>query len=234
VLATQINDLREIRKKKKRKNFFKRAAIVMFIFLTGLILFLTRNNWLPVFDGILYKYRSSVNKDDVLKNFPLKVATGNSFDLITLDDKVVLLSDTNLTKYNRDGEVSSSQQHGMSNPITKSENGRLFVYDLGYSKFIVENRSGNIITKTITDKIVYGEISSKGYVAIVSRSDSYSSLLTIYNEKGDKIFYSYLKEKILNIAFNKKSNGCIASTISAQGGQMISKLYSFNFNIDKA
>ena len=72
MLATQINDLREIRKKKKRKNFFKRAAIVMFIFLTGLILFLTRNNWLPVFDGILYKYRSSVNKDDVLKNFPLK------------------------------------------------------------------------------------------------------------------------------------------------------------------
>ena len=232
-LANQTNDLRIIRRRKKRKHLIKRLLSVFLIVVISLVGYSTKDKWLPVFDGICYKFKNSISKDDSSKYFPMKIDTSTKYDIESFQDRLVLLTDTKVTMFNRDGKETVSAQHGMANPIVKVLNERALIYDLGGNKIIVESRSKNIFTKTLDDKIVYAQLSSKGYLAVVTGSDISPSVLTVYNSKGTKIFYSSLSEKILDIVFNKKSSGCVVTTFSAKGGQFVSKQYSFKFDEEK-
>lgn len=227
------NDLRQIKRKKKRKSLLKRIIIALTLAFVFLIGYITKDKWLPIFDGIVYKIQNIISKEDFTKNFPIKTGSSSEYKLVSFKDKLVLLTDTKYTIYDRDGEVSRTIQHAMTSPIIKTYDERLLVYDLGGTKLNVERRSESVYSKTFSDKILYATLGDNGYVAVVTNSDINSCDMTIFDSKGKKIFFTSFNQKILDITFTKGSKGCVVTTMMAQGGQFKSKQYCFNFNKDK-
>lgn len=231
-MATNTNDLKKIRRKKKRQKFLKKLSIVFCISFFVLIAYVSRGKWIPLFDGILNKYHTTVVNDGELASgkFPLKIETSSDYDISQVDDNFAVLTDTYIFFYDGNGELVTSKQHGMSNPILKTANKRALLYDLGGYKLSVRTKLKTVYLKTLDDQIVFAQISKKGYITVVTKSDKYASMMTVYNEDGDKIFYSSSNEKIINVAFNSDSTGCIATSISAKGGQLVSKSSCYKFD----
>ena len=227
------NDLRQIRKKKKRKNLIKKIIILLSLVLVFFTGYITRDKWLPVFDGIVYKIQHIVTKEDFSKNFPIKTGSSSDYKIFSFKDKLVLLTDTKYTVYDRDGKVARTTQHTMTTPVVKIFDERMLVYDMGGSKLNVESRSDIVYTKKFSEKIIYAKLGYNGYLAVVTSSDINACDMTIYDSKGKKIFFSSFNQKILDITFSKGSKGCYVSTMSAKGGQFVTKQYAFNFKKDK-
>ncbi len=232
-MAVQTNDVRQIRKKKKIKSLIKKLVILLCIIVAIIAAVFTKDKWLPVFDGIVYRIENIFNKHEYEKNFPIKIGTSSTFEIAQFQDKIVLISDTDIKIIDRDGKTDRNSQHGMSTPVVKSENERAMIYDLGGTKLIMESRSKTVYTKDFSEKIIYAQLSRKGYAAVVTASEVNSCELNIFDSKGNKIFYSSFNQKIIDIAFNYDSNGCIVSTIGAKGGQFISQQHSFEFKKEK-
>lgn len=227
------NDLRQLRKKKKRKSLFKKIIIVLCLVLVFFTGYITKDKWLPVFDGIVYKIQHIITKEDFSKNFPIKTGTSSEYELYSFKDKLVLLTDTKYTVYDRDGKVARTTQHTMTSPIIKIFDERMLIYDMGGSKLRVESRSDTVYTKNFSEKIIYAKLGYNGYLAVVTSSDVNACEMTVFDSKGKKVFFSSLNQKILDITFSKNSKGCYVSTMSAKGGQFVTKQYSFNFKKDK-
>jgi len=231
-MDSKIKDLRKIRKKNKRKKFFKRLRIVLLIVLLIFIAYISRGKWLPFFDGIVDRYKTTIVNDGKLAdgNFPLEIDSSSDYSISKTDKSFAVLTDTYLLFYEKNGELITSHQHGMSNPILKNFGKKSLIYDLGAYKFSAYSKQKGTYSKTLKDKIAYGKISDKGYACIVTKSEKYASMMTIFDNEGKEIFYSSLKNKIIDVAFYNDSSGCVATTMSAEGGQIISKMLSFNFN----
>lgn len=232
-MATQTSNLRELKKKKRKKSFYKKLIIILIIVFALLIGYFTRNKWLPVFDGIVYKVSNSISKEDYKKNFPLKVSSNSKNQIATFSDRLVLLSDTNVYIYERDGKLSRSFQHGMTEPIMKTMSDRVMIYDHAGTKLVVEGRSERIFSYESDKKILFANISHKGEVAIVSQSETAASDLVVLNNKGRKILTSFFKQKIVNVSFENDSSHCILSTLFVTGGDIVTKQYSINISDGK-
>ncbi len=232
-MKNNVKDFQELRNKKRKRRRRKKLLIFFLIVIFGFTSYFTRGTWLPAIDGMIYKIRYCSKSKDILQKFPIQLSSSSKYDLQTLQDKAVLLTDTNLTLYNIDGTVSQNIQHQMLNPNLICKNQRALVYDISGNRLIMQSRSKTMYTKRIDDTIIYANISDKGYVATVTSSDTYSSLLTIYNKNGDEIFKSNLKDKVLSVHFNRNSTECFVSTMLIQAGDFYTKHYKFNFRKEK-
>ncbi len=229
-MTNQTNDIRLFKKKKKRKRFIKKIITIFSIFALIFIGYITKDKWLPIFDGIVYKISNVVSTDDYKKNFPIKISSGSSNKTSTFSDRIALLNDTNLYIYKRDGELQRSYQHTMTDPIIKTVSDRVLLYDYAGTKLYVEGRSDRAFSITSDSKILYSNISRDGSICIVTKSDTAASDITIYNNKGNKIMFSSFKEKIVDVTFLYDSDGCVVSTISANGGELMTKQYCLDFS----
>ena len=232
-MANKTNDIRLLKKKKKRKIFIKKLIIVFSIFGLIVIGYITKDKWLPIFDGIVYKFSNVVSTDDYKKNFPIKISSGLSNKTSTFSDRIALLNDTNLYIYKRDGELQRSYQHTMTDPVMKIVSDRVLLYDHAGTKLFVEGRTDRAFSITSDSKILYANISYDGSICIVTESDTAASDITVYNNKGNKMFFSSFKEKIVDVSFSHDNAGCIVSTISASGGEFASKQYCLDFSKNK-
>lgn len=232
-MATQTNDICQLKRKKRKRKFIKKLIIILCIFLCILIGYLTRNKWLPAFDGIVYKVSNSISKEDYKKNFPLRISSSSRNEIATFSDRIVLLSDTNVYIYQRDGKLLRSFQHSMTEPVMRTMSDRVMIYDHSGNKVIVEGRSERMFSKDTDAKILFASMSSKGDVAVVSESDTAASDLTVYNSKGNKIVTSNFKQKIVNVAFWGDSSNCILSTLFASGGDIVTRQYCISISNGK-
>ncbi len=233
-MAVKTKNLTEYKKHKKISRFLKRIILLIVLVVIIFAAYSTRSKWLPFFNGILNRYRSTIVNDGELAsgNFPLSIETSSDNKIFDSDNIFGLLTDTHLALYEKNGKLISAKQHGMATPIVKKSPKRILVYDLGGTTLFVDSRQKNIFSKNLDNKILYAQISDKDYVAVVTKSDKYAALMTIYDKDGNEVFYSSSNEKIINIIFNSDSTGCIASTMSAEGGQIVSKLTYYKFNKD--
>ena len=234
-MDSKTNDLKKIRRKKQRHQFGKKLFTIFVIIALVFIAYITKEKWIPLFNGIIDKYKTTVVNDGKLAsgNFPLKVGVSEEYTIMNVENNFAVLTDSHLTLYDKNGSQSSLDQHEMANPILKTSSKRALIYDLGGVNFSVKSKKKTIYSKELSDIIVYAQISDKGYAAVVTKSEKYASLMTIYDDNGKEIFNSSMNNKIIDIAFNSGSKGCIATTISAEGGQLVSKLLSFKFSKDK-
>lgn len=234
-MATVTNDLKKIRRKKKRNKFFRKLIVVLFILSFIFVAYILRARWLPYFDGIMEKYHKTIVNDGELASgkFPLKIETSSEYRISNLDNNFTVLTDTHLFFYGQNGELLRSKQHGMSNPVLKTSSKRALVYDLGGDKLFVSNKSKTIFKLDLDDKIAFAQISKKGYVAVVTKSEKFASEMTVFNANGNKIFYISSNNEIMNVAFESGSDGCLVTTLAASGGQFVSTVYNYKFDKKK-
>lgn len=233
--VTDISELRKKRQAKQTKNMLIKAFVILLLCGAVLVAAFTKDMWLPYFKGIMTSIPDNISSDGTTDlsegNFPMKVEGGSGFQLVDMDGSLALLDESRFHVYSVDGKVMNERQHTYANPILCVSGSKALIYDEGGREFSLESKYKNIYTKTADDVIYIAELSKSDYAAVVTKSDKYLATLKIYNPNGEPIFtYFSYDSRIIDVTFNENSSGCVVTVLTAEGGQLISKMKRFDFN----
>ena len=232
--VTDISELRKKRQAKQTRNMIIKVFVVLLICCMILAIVITKDIWFPHLNGILSTTPSIVNESESADlaegKFPLKVAGGMGYQLMSLDGNLALLDDSQFHVYSNDGKIMNEKKHTYANPILCVSGSKALIYDEGGREFSLESKYKNIYEKTADDVIYLAKLSKSDYAAVVTKSDKFLAMLKIYNPNGEPIFtyYSY-DSRIINVTFNNNSSGCVVTVLTAEGGQLFSKMIRFDF-----
>lgn len=59
---------------------------------------------------------------------------------------------------------------------------------MGGTTFSLESKYKNVYTKTVDNNIILARLSSNDNVAVITKSDKFLCIMTIYNGSGDVIY----------------------------------------------
>lgn len=207
-----------------------------FILLVSLIVVVVIVLLLIIFRGSLGSLFGK--KDEVIvnsgtlfqDNFPIEVNSNIEYQMDKMDKELIMLSDTHIYIYSADGELLDTRQHDYSNSILKTSGKRALVYESGGKNFKVESKRKTVYTKSMDNNIVFARINDKGYVAVVTVAEMYACELHVFDENGNEVYYRGCVDRIEDLCFNSNNTGCVAVTVSASGGQIVSKVMYLHFD----
>ena len=107
---------------------------------------------------------------------------------------------------------------------------QVLIYESGGNNFRVDSRRKNMYTKKIDNKIMFARISSNGYVAVISSSDTFVCRLTVFDSDGNEIYNRDCVERVIDIDFTDDGKGCVLATSYTSDGKFASKLISVAFD----
>lgn len=229
---TMQTDLRKLNRLKKiKKRVKKLIAVLLFVAVVTTVWF-TRAFWLPFFDGIAGRAGDIIVNNGKVDggNFPLSFGETGQVILSATGNSIRLLTDTHITLYDEDGKKENSFLHGYSSAIVESSGKYSLVYDLGGYSYMVVNKSKIAYQNKLDDQILYANVSSDGYCAIVTKTDKYIAYLTIYDQYGEEIFHWSCGRRIIDVSFSGDSTGCFATTVSASKGAIVSTVTALDFS----
>ena len=154
----------------------------------------------------------------------------------SMDQDVVMVSDTSFVMLNKTAKELTNRQHSFSTPVLKIGGSRALIYNLGGNSFQIESRSKTILKKDgLSHNILAGDISQSGEFAIVTESEGYFSELTVYDKNTQAIDsedyryrYYFSDYYITNVALNKEGTSVAAVGVTANEGALRSALYVFD------
>lgn len=234
--VTDISELRKKRQAKKTRNLIIKIFIVLLICGAALVAVFTKDMWYPYLNGVLTTIPETVQPEASSAElaegkFPIKVEGGLGYQLMSIDNCIAVLDDSQFHIYSSDGKVMNERQHTYANPLLCVSGSKALIYDEGGRDFSLESKYKTIYEKTADDIIYIAKLSSSDYAAVVTKSDKFLAMLKIYNANGEPIFtyYSY-DSRIINVTFTNNSAGCIVTVLTAENGQLVSKMIRFDFS----
>ncbi|MGN1412297.1 MAG: DUF5711 family protein [Oscillospiraceae bacterium] len=221
----------EIYKEERRKKKIILIIVIIVILILGTLVFIFRHDIyreykkMSTLDGEIMVNTGQLYED----NFPISITDDISYQFDRMGDKFIMLSDTHMYIYSNDGTIKDTRQHDYSNSILKTSGKRALVYESGGKNFKVEGLRDTIYTKNMENNIIFARINSNGYVAVVTTADMYACELRVFNERGEEIYYRGCVDRIQDLCFTNSNDGCIAVTLDALEGQIVSKLMFLGF-----
>ncbi len=204
-----------------RNKFF--LSLITFLALIYFIFYLI----LPV--GV---YENIVNASALLGQgkYPIDISGNDVINCVSQSQYYYVLSDTSIAAYSNSGKTILNDFHGFSNPILSTSATRAIVYDQGGKTIYVYNLGGLIQKIETKHEIITASISRNGYIAVATHSDSYTSVVTVYDKNFKQIFtWNSAKDIINNVLVNNSGNRLALSTFNASAGQYTSKMMILNF-----
>lgn len=204
---------------KKLKKFTFVAVIVAAIVIASL---LTPTG---IFETLHNAYLSIGSAD-----FPRELTGSQTVSSEYRNDKLYVITDMAYTVYNSKGKTIMSDTHGFSKPFMKVADARTLLLDQNGSGYKIYNLNGAVVTQSITDNIITGDISRNGTYAIVSKPPDYAAKVDIYS-KNNKLLFSWSSSQEIVTAVCLSNNGkkVAVSTIYSNAGEYTSKVYVFNY-----
>lgn len=233
--VTDISNIKQNKRLRKMKKLLKKLLVFFIILSVTATVYFTKDLWYPYLDGIAGKLpvmTGNIKNDGELAegNFPISISGGTDYHVDSLSGSLIVLADTHYYIFDKNGTVTAENQHTFANPVMSTADKRAVVYDQGGKSFRLISKNNTLYEKTIEDNIILASVSAEGKVAVVTRSDKYLAVLTIYDSNGNLIFtYKSYDGRITDVAFTLNGDGCIVTFIEAKGGQLISVLRRFAF-----
>ena len=134
------------------------------ILCAALVAVLTSQMWLPKLSRLWKNTKDTVAKSGTkveAGEFPIAIGETNSSEIYTYGDRFILVTDTNITIYDTEGNKIRSVQHSLANPIGVAGGNMLLLYDLGGYSLMAVNDDGEVYKRTFPEKIIMAEIGKK-------------------------------------------------------------------------
>lgn len=162
--------------------------------------------------------------------YPIYTSGSTIINSVSNGQYYYVLTDTSLTAYSNSGKIIFDELHGFSNPVLSVSETRAVVYDQGGKSLYIYNLSGKINTLDTKYDIITASISRNGDLAISTHSDSYTSIVKVYDKNLDNIFtWNSAKDIVNNVLVNNSGNRLAITTFNAVAGQYNSKMMILGF-----
>ena len=163
-------------------------------------------------------------------SMPVEIAGTSVKETFTIGDNVGVLTDGNVALYAKNGKKLLSYTHGMPDPIVKAAGRRFLLYDRGGTKLVVRMRDKVLFEKEFDYKIISANISSDGWITVVTAAQRYASQLHVWNSAYDEEIFTWSSsgEYIICSAADSGSKTVAAATLTANAsGQMVTTVHIF-------
>ena len=171
-----INENKALNKKKIAITII--VAIIIIIITMFILLYIYNKN-----------FRNWADMHVLMKNVTegtlssIDIDVGKSSSIYAYDKYVAILDEAKIRIYNSSAKEVNSIDMSVNNPILKSN-----------GKYLVHLVSG---TKSVWDADVEGSITraavnENGYVSVVCSGNTYKSIITVFNQSGEKLFKTYI------------------------------------------
>lgn len=163
-------------------------------------------------------------------SMPVEIAGTAVKETFTIGDNVGVLTDGNVALYAKNGKQLLSYTHGMTDPIVKAAGRRFLLYDRGGTKLVVRMRDKVLFEKEFDYKIISANISSGGWITVVTAAQRYASQLHVWNSAYDEEIFTWSSsgEYIICSAADSGSKTVAAATLTANAsGQMVTTVHIF-------
>ena len=163
-------------------------------------------------------------------SMPVEIAGTAVKETFTIGDNVGVLTDGNVALYAKNGKQLLSYTHGMTDPIVKAAGRRFLLYDRGGTKLVVRMRDKVLFEKEFDYKIISANISSSGWITVVTAAQRYASQLHVWNSAYDEEIFTWSSsgEYIICSAADSGSKTVAAATLTANAsGQMVTTVHIF-------
>ena len=219
-----------LRNRMKRRRQFVKLLIVLAAAAIIAFIYVKRDIWFPQLEGIGSRYQNVTRNEDaeVEGNFELSVSGGVDYTADFINNNLFILCDKYLYIYGTDGKLKDSRQHAYGNAVMKVRNKRALVYSSNGTNFRVDTPAKMLYEQTLDQPIWFGVLNDEGYAAIVTDSETYACMLSIFDANGKLLYSRECVERLSDVCFY--GNGCIFSTISAAEGELITTLQYITFD----
>ncbi|MBE6854528.1 MAG: hypothetical protein E7501_02615 [Ruminococcus sp.] len=230
-MAERTQDIVVLRRRRNRRRRLYKTLLFLTVVIVAVGLYVKRDVWFPKLEGIGSRYQAIRQSDgnSAQGNFPLLISGGIDYETAELDGNLALLSDAYFYIYSLDGEQREIRQHAYAGARMETAGKRALVYESGGNRFRVESVYKTVYTGETEGQIVFARISRTGEVAVVTTSDHCACVLTVYDASGASIYTRNCVDRIMDLDFSADGDGCTAAMLTAEGGQIMSTLYSFSF-----
>lgn len=177
---------------------------------------------------------------EYLKSIYYNIGTGKGYDveltggkpIYTIGDssRYYVVSSSSVDCFNKNGKTIFKRSHSFTKPVIKTAETRYLLYGQGERVLYVSTLADNLYTVNLQNGITTADISDSGVFAVASKSEGYSSSVTVYSKKNEKIFEWFSPDEVINyIELSKNGNLLAVSTLKVADGKYISSVYILNF-----
>ena len=213
-------------RKIKSKNIFKVVFLFLFCFL-GVFVFLNRENVLnPNLTVLWLKDIFKLPKKS--EGFPIKIENEKikAQNLKLVNGNIVLVSNTSYKCFNKNGNLISSMPHSFFEPVLKTCEDKILIFDLNNGNLQIGFKSTPIDKIKFENKIMAASIANDATYAVAYLTPAGNLNLEIFKALKKEPIYKkqFLDEYIADIALNKNAKIVALVINDVESGEIVSKI----------
>ncbi len=219
----------QLRRKRRRRMIW---LVVLALVLIGLLILYLNRDALQNFqvEPLVEQMQSSKASDQ----FPITLPSSNTYQMIPVSGKLVLLTDTHLYVYNNKGKQLASFQHGMSHPRCVANDSRAAVFERGGKQIDLLTLNTLKSSSHATENPIFDvALSDDAKLCVIENSARFVSELIVYNSQSEEIYRWSSQNLLLGATFNG-NNDLAAFSASSSSGQIQSEIFLLNLNKEEA
>ncbi len=167
-----------------------------------------------------------------LRTYYPSVFEGNElFSVNTKGNHIYTLSNQTLTSYNIGGKQLFEHFHGAENPVVSLSETRVLLYDQNGTSVNVFTANKELLSFNTEFSVYVADITRNGYFAVATKSQSYTSTVTVYDDDGNFVYeWNSPEEIVTGVALSSNGKQLAVSAVKSQNGIFVSNVYIFNYN----
>ena len=164
-------------------------------------------------------------------SYPLDISGVETLNTVSKRSYYYVLSDTNIQAFTNGGKRIFNEAHGLYSPVLVTSDTRALIFDQGGNSVQIYNLGGLVKTVQTKKAIINASVSRSGTFALVTESDDYTAVVTVYSKNFDVIYEWNSAKDIVNcVAISPNGKKIAVSTLNASGGKYTSKVHVLGFD----
>lgn len=149
---------------------------------------------------------------------------GNSQSFAAYREGLAVASREKLSIFSAGGREIFSSNHSYGNPTLIASEQYVLLYDIGGKQFSLYNSFSNVSDHTL-DYAIYGaSISDSGSVAIITKSESFDSVVSVYQSNGTLYDYNYSSGRVVSVDLSDNGTQMAVVLVFSNGSEIRSEV----------
>ncbi len=162
---------------------------------------------------------------------PVELCGSETYNISDKSNYFYLLSDTCISAISKNGKISFNDNHGFSSPVLCESEARCLVYDQNGTGVRIYNAKGLVLSYESKNIVYAADIGRNGTFAVAGKSENYTSMVSVFNKKGEMLYEWYCPEETINsVAVASNGKSIAVGTVSVAGGEFESTVYILKFD----
>ncbi len=128
---------------------------------------------------------------------------GNSQSFVAFRSGIAVASRERLSIFSAGGKELFSANHSFGNPSLKANDKYVLLYDVGGKQYALYNSFSKTNEGTLNNVIYGASVSESGTFALITKTDKYDSVVSVYQQNGTKYDYNFANGRVYSVSLSE-------------------------------